>query len=50
MSGTSLDGVDVALVRIHGERSVELCGFASQSYAPGDRRLIREAIVDGGAP
>jgi len=50
MSGTSLDGVDVALVRIHGERSVELCGFASESYAPSDRRLIREAIVHGGAP
>ena len=50
MSGTSLDGVDVGLVRIHSERSVELCGFASQSYVPSDRRLIREAIVDGGAP
>ena len=49
MSGTSLDGVDAALVRIHGERSVELCGFTSQSYVPSDRRLIREAIADGGA-
>ena len=50
MSGTSLDGVDVALVRIDGERSVELRAFVSQPYAPSDRDLIRDAMVDGGAP
>ena len=49
MSGTSLDGVDVAVVRIDGERSVELCAFTSQPYARSDRDLIREAIAEGGA-
>ena len=44
MSGTSLDGVDAALVRIHGvgeDSAVELKQFVSLPY-PGD---VRDALL-----
>jgi anhydro-N-acetylmuramic acid kinase len=40
MSGTSLDGIDVAVVEIRGAR-VETLGFTSTPYAPA----VREAIL-----
>jgi anhydro-N-acetylmuramic acid kinase len=40
MSGTSLDGIDVAIVDIHGRR-VETIGFTSTPYTPE----VREAIL-----
>lgn len=49
MSGTSLDGVDAALVRIAGRESVELMGFRTDPYAPAERRAILEAIHGGTA-
>jgi anhydro-N-acetylmuramic acid kinase len=49
MSGTSLDGVDAALVRIAGRESVELLSFRTDPYAPAERRAILEAIHGGTA-
>src|SRR5262245_24620573 len=49
MSGTSLDGVDAALVRITDQQSVELLRFRSDLYAPAERRAILEAIHGGTA-
>ncbi len=46
MSGTSLDGVDAALVRIRGPLSVELLGFAHRAYLPEERAAI-EAVLAG---
>jgi len=42
MSGTSVDGVDVALVSIKGEK-VELKGFRSYPYSPSLRKKILSA-------
>lgn len=51
MSGTSLDGVDAALVEVRGRdpASVEwsLVGFLSVSYAEEERARIRETIGSG---
>ncbi len=47
MSGTSLDGVDAAVVRVHGPMRVELLGFAHRGYAPAERAAI-EAVLGGG--
>jgi anhydro-N-acetylmuramic acid kinase len=44
MSGTSLDGVDVALVEVADERSVSFRHFLSRPYAAADREAIRRAI------
>lgn len=46
MSGTSLDGVDAALVRIAGPTRVELLGFVHRGYAPAERAQI-EAVLAG---
>jgi anhydro-N-acetylmuramic acid kinase len=46
MSGTSLDGVDAALVRIHGGR-VELIRFYTEGYNTRFRDTIRNAIRAG---
>ncbi|MCU1238922.1 MAG: hypothetical protein JWP63_6889 [Candidatus Solibacter sp.] len=39
MSGTSLDGIDVAIVEVRG-RSVETIGFTSTTYSPAVRAAI----------
>ena len=51
MSGTSLDGMDAALVRFQGPTHAELLGFAHRPYHPEERREIIEAIEEqaGGA-
>ena len=46
MSGTSLDGMDAALVRFHGPTRVELVAFAHRPYHPEERREIdRKSVV-----
>lgn len=51
MSGTSLDGMDAALVRLTGPTHAELLAFTTRPYGPGERREILEAIEgqSGGA-
>ncbi|MCI0435587.1 MAG: anhydro-N-acetylmuramic acid kinase [Gemmatimonadetes bacterium] len=52
MSGTSLDGIDAALVRIEGEPVVpewSLVAFRRTPYTPGQRDEIHHAILRGGA-
>ncbi len=46
MSGTSLDGVDVALVRTDGKRIAEFGAARTYPYSDEDRTLLREATVD----
>ena len=48
LSGTSLDGVDAALVRIEPRARVTLVAFLSDPYAADERRRILEAIARGG--
>ncbi len=40
MSGTSLDGMDAAVVRLHDPTHLELLGFATRPYAPHERASI----------
>lgn len=47
MSGTSLDGMDAALVRISGPTRIELLSFAHRPYASHERARI-EAVLAGG--
>ena len=53
MSGTSLDGVDAALLEVGGATpatfSWRLLGFHSESYPPEERDSIRRVIESGGA-
>lgn len=46
MSGTSLDGVDVALIVTDGERLAELGPARTFPYSETDRDLLRQASVD----
>jgi anhydro-N-acetylmuramic acid kinase len=49
MSGTSLDGVDVALIETDGER---IAGFGPTGYRPyaeDEQTLLRQALVEGAA-
>ena len=48
MSGTSLDGVSAALVRL-AEQSATLVAFRQESYNPAERGQIIETIARGGA-
>jgi anhydro-N-acetylmuramic acid kinase len=53
MSGTSLDGIDAALVEFDGPADAprwQLRSFVEVPYSPGQRHAIHEAIVHGGAP
>lgn len=47
MSGTSLDGMDAALVRIAGPTELDLLGFAHRPYRPVERAQI-EGVLAGG--
>jgi anhydro-N-acetylmuramic acid kinase len=44
MSGTSLDGVDAAMVLTDGERIVEFGPTAYRPYAPAERATLRAAL------
>lgn len=46
MSGTSLDGVDAALIETDGERVRRTGLFAARPYAPAERALLRRALRD----
>jgi anhydro-N-acetylmuramic acid kinase len=46
MSGTSLDGIDVALVRTDGETVVERGAFLSLPYEPAFRDRLKQALED----
>ena len=48
MSGTSLDGVDAALVKVRGPTSVELIGFAHRPYSSPERALIASVLAGAG--
>ncbi|MEE4351102.1 MAG: anhydro-N-acetylmuramic acid kinase [Pacificimonas sp.] len=45
MSGTSMDGIDAALIETDGEELVRPLGFHSVSYSEEDRTLIRAAAA-----
>lgn len=44
MSGTSLDGIDVALVKTDGKDMTELVDFKTIAYDKNDRQAIRAAL------
>src|SRR5437660_395986 len=45
MSGTSLDGVDVALIETDGERIAGFGPVGYRRYADGERDLLRRALA-----
>jgi anhydro-N-acetylmuramic acid kinase len=47
MSGTSLDGVDVALIETDGERVTALGPTGYRAYTEDERALLRQALVEG---
>lgn len=49
MSGTSLNGMDAALVRFEGPTRAQLLAFVSRPYAPVERARL-EAVLAGGPP
>ncbi len=46
MSGTSLDGIDVALVRTDGENAVERGPSQTYAYSDDQRKILRAALED----
>jgi anhydro-N-acetylmuramic acid kinase len=46
MSGTSLDGIDVALVKTDGEDEVHRGPARTYAYEPDQRAMLREAIAE----
>jgi anhydro-N-acetylmuramic acid kinase len=46
MSGTSLDGVDVAVIESDGERVSAFGPTGYRAYTEGERALLREALTD----
>jgi anhydro-N-acetylmuramic acid kinase len=49
MSGTSLDGVDVALIETDGERVADFGPTGYRPYTDGERALLRQALQEGAA-
>jgi anhydro-N-acetylmuramic acid kinase len=49
MSGTSLDGVDVALIETDGERISAFGPTGYRAYSGNERDLLREALAQGAA-
>jgi anhydro-N-acetylmuramic acid kinase len=49
MSGTSLDGVDAALVRLDGPTHASLLSFVTRPYSAEERAEIRSALDPAGA-
>lgn len=47
MSGTSLDGVDVALIETDGERVVRFGPTGYRPYSDRERALLRDALAEG---
>ena len=47
MSGTSLDGVDVALIKTDGEAVVRFGPTGYRAYSEAERRLLRDALAAG---
>jgi anhydro-N-acetylmuramic acid kinase len=45
MSGTSLDGVDVALIETDGERIGRFGPASYRAYTDGERDLLRKALA-----
>lgn len=48
MSGTSLDGMDAALVRLDGPTHAELLSFVTRPYDDAERAELRAALDPGG--
>jgi anhydro-N-acetylmuramic acid kinase len=49
MSGTSLDGVDVALIETDGERIACFGPTGYRSYSDAEQILLRKALQEGAA-
>src|SRR5918999_102181 len=49
MSGTSLDGMDAALVRLEGPTHASLLDFVTRPYSPEEQSRIRTALNGAGA-
>ncbi len=47
MSGTSLDGMDAALVRLEGPARAHLLAFDSRPYVPAERALLERCLHEG---
>jgi anhydro-N-acetylmuramic acid kinase len=47
MSGTSLDGVDVALIETDDERITRFGATGYRPYSDAERDLLRQALVEG---
>lgn len=46
MSGTSMDGVDAALIETDGDGQLTCGGHLEQAYTPEERALLRAALAD----
>ena len=49
MSGTSMDGIDLALIRTDGESRVESLSNMSVSYTSSQRVLLQAMLTDAKA-
>ena len=48
MSGTSLDGIDVALIETDGETVSRFGAYVSREYSPTERHILRGAVNAAG--